>query len=189
MKKLFAGFALLGTIVFASAQTINFDTTTLDYGTIKPGADGNRVFNIKNTGDKPLIISNVKPGCGCTTPEYSKDPIMPGKSGVIKVHYNTATPGSFLKTIEVFTNDPVNSRSVINIKGNVDPNAVEKVLTPAEKKKLEIEQKREEIVKTEKNLEAATTAKNKDEAKSLKKDLKKMKKDLKSFEKELKTLS
>ena len=123
MKKLFAGFALLGTIAFASAQTITFDQTTLDYGTVKPGADGHRVFTIKNTGDKPLIISNVQPSCGCTTPEWSKEPIMPGKTGAIKVHYDTNRQGNFLKIIEVFSNDPANNRSVINIKGNVDPNA------------------------------------------------------------------
>lgn len=125
MKKLLAGFALLGSIAFASAQTITFDQTTLDYGTLKPGADGNRVFTVKNTGDKPLIISNVQPGCGCTTPEWSKEPIMPGKTGAIKVHYDTNRQGNFLKIIEVFSNDPANQRSVINIKGNVDPNASE----------------------------------------------------------------
>lgn len=125
MKKLFAAFAIMGTVVFASAQTISFDNSTLDYGTIKPGSDGNRVFTVKNTGDKPLIISNVKPSCGCTASDFTREPIMPGKTGQIKVHYNTATQGGFLKPIEVFSNDPVNTRSVINIKGNVDPNAVE----------------------------------------------------------------
>lgn len=130
MKKLLAGFAILGTVAFASAQTISFDNTVLDYGTIKPGSDGNRVFVVKNTGDKPLIISNVKPSCGCTTPEWSKEPILPGKTGQIKVHYNT-TPGPFQKMIEVFTNDPVNSRSVIHIKGNVDANAADAVAVNA----------------------------------------------------------
>lgn len=130
MKKLLAGFAILGTVAFASAQTISFDNTVLDYGTIKPGSDGNRVFVVKNTGDKPLIISNVKPSCGCTTPDWSKEPILPGKTGQIKVHYNT-TPGPFQKMIEVFTNDPVNSRSVIHIKGNVDTNAADAVAVKA----------------------------------------------------------
>jgi hypothetical protein len=64
---------------------------------------------------------------------------MPGKSSQIKVGYNTAINGPFVKTIEVFSNDQVNSRSVINIKGTVDPNAKEvvKVLTPAELKAAE----------------------------------------------------
>ncbi|MBP0612504.1 DUF1573 domain-containing protein [Chryseobacterium sp. cx-311] len=140
MKKLFAGFAILGTVAFASAQTITFDNTVLDYGTVKPGADGNRVFTVKNTGDKPLIISSVKPSCGCTTPDFSKEPILPGKTGQIKVHYDTKNLGATQKLIEVFSNDPENQRSVIHIKVNVDPNAPEpKVLTEAELKKAEAE--------------------------------------------------
>src|SRR5690606_36662998 len=105
---------------FASAQTISFDKTTYDYGTVKAGSDGHRFFTVTNTGDKPLIINDIKASCGCTTPEWSKDPIMPGKTAKIKVGYNTTIKGVFVKTIEVFSNDPVNSRSVINIKGNVD---------------------------------------------------------------------
>ncbi|MDC8105157.1 MULTISPECIES: DUF1573 domain-containing protein [Chryseobacterium] len=131
MKKLIAGIALFGTFAIASAQTITFDKTTFDYGTIKPSADGTRFFTVTNTGDKPLVISNVKPSCGCTTPEFSTDPVMPGKSAKIKVGYNTTINGPFNKMIEVFSNDPANSRSVIYIKGNVDANAPEVAATPA----------------------------------------------------------
>ncbi|TXF77491.1 DUF1573 domain-containing protein [Chryseobacterium sp.] len=134
MKKLFAGFALMGVFALASAQTITFDQTTWDYGTVKTNSDGHRMFKVKNTGDKPLIISSVKASCGCTTPEWSQDPIMPGKTAQIKVGYNTAINGPFVKTIEVFSNDPVNGRSALNIKGTVDPNAKERVLTAAEQK-------------------------------------------------------
>lgn len=122
MKKLFGLFALAGGMMLASAQTISFDQTTLDYGTVAMNADGNRVFNVKNTGTQPLVISSVKPSCGCTSPDWSKDPIMPGQTGQIKVHYNTGNTGEFMKLIEVFSNDPENGRSVIYIKGNVDPN-------------------------------------------------------------------
>lgn len=121
MKKTFALIAFLGAMAFTSAQTITFDHTILDYGNIPHNADGNRIFKVKNTGNKPLIISSIKTSCGCTTPEYSKDPIAPGKTGHIKVHYNTATLGEFRKLIEVFSNDPENSRAVLYIKGNVMP--------------------------------------------------------------------
>lgn len=135
MKNLLAGIALFGTFALASAQTITFDKTTYDYGQVKPNSDGHRFFTITNTGDKPLILSNVKPSCGCTTPEWSKDPIMPGKSAKIKVGYNTASVAPFNKMIEVFSNDPVNSRSVIYIKGEVTPNAPDpKPLTAKEQK-------------------------------------------------------
>lgn len=135
MKKLIAGIALFGTFALASAQTITFDQTTFDYGTIKPNSDGTRYFTVTNTGDKPLVVSNVKASCGCTTPEFKTDPIMPGKSAKIKVGYNTAINGGFNKMIEVFSNDPANSRTVIYIKGTVDANAPDpKPLTAEELK-------------------------------------------------------
>lgn len=119
MKKIFAGLFLAGSFALASAQTISFDKTVFDYGTVKVGADGHRIFTVKNTGDKPLIISKVQASCGCTTPEWSQDPIMPGKTSQVKVGYNTTLVGPFTKIIEVFSNDADNSRSVITIKGNV----------------------------------------------------------------------
>lgn len=120
MKKVLSGLAIVGFAFFASAQTISFDKTTIDYGTVKFSADGQKVFTVTNTGDKPLIISKVQPSCGCTSPEWSQDPILPGKSGKIKVVYDTKRTGNFRKLIEVFSNDPVNSRSVIYIEGIVE---------------------------------------------------------------------
>ncbi|MDP2454416.1 MULTISPECIES: DUF1573 domain-containing protein [unclassified Kaistella] len=122
MKKIFAGLFLAGSFALASAQTISFDKTVFDYGTVKVGADGHRVFTVKNTGDKPLIISKVQASCGCTTPEWSQDPIMPGKTAQIKVGYNTTLVGPFTKIIEVYSNDAETSRSTITIKGNVMEN-------------------------------------------------------------------
>ena len=120
MKKIFAGLFLTASFAFASAQSISFDKTTLDYGTVKHNSDGQRIFTIKNTGDKPLIISRVQASCCCTTPEWSQEPIMPGKTAPLKVGYNTTIVGDFTKIIEVYSNDPENSRAVINIKGTVE---------------------------------------------------------------------
>lgn len=131
MKKLFAGLLLTASFAMASAQSISFDKTTYDYGTVKTGADGHRMFTVKNTGDKPLIISRVQASCGCTTPEWSQDPIMPGKTAQIKVGYNTTIVGPFTKIIEVYSNDPENSRSVITIKGTVDGNAAAEAVAVA----------------------------------------------------------
>ena len=139
MKKIFAGLFLAGSFALASAQTISFDKTVLDYGTVKVGADGHRIFKVKNTGDKPLIISRVQASCGCTTPEWSQDPIMPGKTADLKVGYDTKIAGPFTKIIEVYSNDSETSRATITIKGNVsDAPAVNakvesKDLTPAKK--------------------------------------------------------
>ena len=134
MKKIFAGLFLTASFAFVSAQTISFDKTTVDYGTVKNGADGQRVFTVKNTGDKPLIISKVQASCGCTTPVWSQDPIMPGKTSQIKVGYNTTLVGPFTKIIEVYSNDSANSRSVINIKGNVEGPANAATATAVETK-------------------------------------------------------
>lgn len=125
MKKLFAGMLMLGTVALASAQTITFDKTTIEYGTVKFGSDGHRFFTVKNTGDKPLIISKVQASCGCTTPEWSQEPILPGKSSQIKVGYNTELVGDFQKLIEVYSNDPKNGRSVVFIKGKVEGKTAE----------------------------------------------------------------
>ena len=130
MKKLFAGLFLTASFAFAGAQTISFDKTTYDYGTVKNGADGHRMFVVKNTGDKPLIISKVQASCGCTTPEWSQDPIMPGKTAQLKVGYNTTITGPFTKIIEVYSNDEANSRSVITIKGTVEE--TDNVAVPSE---------------------------------------------------------
>ncbi len=141
MKKFLTGFAILGSLAFISAQTIAFDQTTLDYGTVKTGSDGHRYFVVKNTGDKPLVISKVQPGCGCTVPEWSKDPIMPGKTSLIKVGYSGMNQKGAWgpKMIEITSNDPKNSRTVLNIKGNVADDGAEYVSkAPTEKEQLEI---------------------------------------------------
>jgi hypothetical protein len=130
MKKLVGGLLLLGAFALSNAQTITFDKTTIDYGTVKANSDGNRVFTFTNTGNKPLIISNVQPGCGCTASDWTKEPILPGKKGEIKVHYNTATVAPFKKTIDVFSNDPANGRIVLYIQGTV-VNADTNIAAPA----------------------------------------------------------
>lgn len=119
MKKLFLGLFLTGAFEAVSAQSITFDKTTLEYGDIAQNSNGERFFTITNTGNKPLVLTNVKASCGCTTPEWSKDPILPGKSVKLKVGYDTKLTGTFKKLIEVYSNDPESQRSVIWIKGNV----------------------------------------------------------------------
>jgi len=125
--------ALFATSTFAFAQdkaaggaAFKFETETLDYGTIENDSDGNREFKFKNVGNEPLIISNAKGSCGCTTPEWPKEPIAPGASSTIKVHYDTKRTGAFEKTVTLESN-AIESSKVIRIKGNVnapahDPN-------------------------------------------------------------------
>jgi hypothetical protein len=101
-------------------DSIVFVSTTHDYGTIVQGADGNSEFRFTNKGKSPIILSHVQASCGCTVPEWPKEPILPGKTSSIKVTYNTANVGSFGKTITVSSN-AANSTVVLTIKGNVTP--------------------------------------------------------------------
>jgi len=97
---------------------IKFVETVHDYGTIAQNANGDCVFKFKNVGNEVLTISDVRKSCGCTTPTWSKEPILPGQTGEIRVGYNTASIGSFSKTITVISN-AVSSNVVLTIKGNV----------------------------------------------------------------------
>lgn len=101
---------------------ISFSTLTHDFGTINE-SDGKvtHKFEFKNTGSQPLIIEQVNASCGCTTPDWTKEPVMPGKNGFVAATYNPANrPGNFAKTIRVTTNS-VESLIVLTIKGNVVP--------------------------------------------------------------------
>ncbi len=97
---------------------IEFKTMVIDYGTIQKGADGVRIFEFTNTGDAPLIISNAKSTCGCTVPNWPKDPIMPGKSGEIKVKYDTKRVSPIRKTITITSNADTPTVA-LKIKGQV----------------------------------------------------------------------
>ena len=99
---------------------IEFAEQVHDYGKVKKGGDGNCEFVFTNTGNEPLILSNVKARCGCTVPTWTKEPIMPGKTGTIKVRYNTNTsPQSFTKTITVSSNSINAPRLTLKIKGTI----------------------------------------------------------------------
>ncbi|TDI72597.1 MAG: DUF1573 domain-containing protein [Bacteroidetes bacterium] len=119
MKKiiLVAVIALISFTAYAQAK-IEFKTEIIDYGQIEKGSDGIRVFEFTNIGDADLIIQDVKSSCGCTVPEKPKDPVAPGKTGVIKVKYDTQRVGKIRKTITVYSN-ATEAIKAIKIKGEV----------------------------------------------------------------------
>ncbi len=98
-----------------------FEKLVHDYGQIALGADGNCEFKFKNIGSEPLVVANVQTSCGCTAPSWSREPIMPGEEGSIKVHYDTKRPGHIGKSITVYTNGKTD-RIVLRITGNVNVN-------------------------------------------------------------------
>lgn len=120
---IFIFMAILLATGIASAQqkaVISAEQTSHDFGTIKE-ADGkvSHTFQIKNEGNMPLVITRVIASCGCTTPEWTKEPIAPGKTGDIKVTYDPAgRPGPFAKTISVYSNGKTGS-FILTIRGDV----------------------------------------------------------------------
>ncbi len=135
-------FLLMSLGVFGqSGAKIEFKAAdnTIDYGTVSKESDsGIRSFEFTNTGDAPLIITNVQSTCGCTVPSKPTEPIMPGKTGKIDVKYNM-NPGTIRKTITVESN-AVNyegGKVALKIKGEV---VVKQEVNVLEKKKSLLEQ-------------------------------------------------
>lgn len=121
---LFVG--VLGFAVQAQEKTakIEFKQKVIDYGEIAKGSNGVRVFEFTNTGDVPLVISNVRSSCGCTIPKKPEEPIAPGATGEIEVKYDTNRVGPIRKTITVQSNAETPTVAV-KIKGKVLAGAVQ----------------------------------------------------------------
>ncbi len=101
---------------------VKFEQMDHNFGVIKEeGGPANFNFKFNNTGNAPLVIQHVEASCGCTTPEWSKEPILPGKGGFIKVSYNPEQrPGVFNKSITV-TSNSAKGVTVLTISGEVTP--------------------------------------------------------------------
>jgi hypothetical protein len=108
----------------ADQPAIAFDNTEHDFGSVEWSGNGVHEFVFTNTGKAPLLLSNVRSSCGCTVPEWPKEPVKPGDKASIKVSYNTKLPGNFTKTITVYSNT-ADSPIVLRIKGNVGAKPVE----------------------------------------------------------------
>lgn len=122
MKQILSIFLVLTTSLLLAQPKIEFKNTTHDYGNIKEdGGLAETEFVFTNRGNQPLVLNDVKATCGCTTPNWTKDPIIPGKTGTIKVSYNPQNrPGAFSKNINVYSNAQP-SVTVLTIKGEVSP--------------------------------------------------------------------
>lgn len=101
--------------------TVALSESNFDFGKIKKGDKVEHVYEITNTGTNPLIISEVKPGCGCTAPDFTKEPIMPGKKGKITLHFDSTNfDGNVNKFADVFAN--VEKAPIrINFTANIQP--------------------------------------------------------------------
>jgi len=103
---------------------------TIDYGKVYKNEDnGIRVFEFTNTGNAPLLIKHAQSTCGCTVPKWTKEPILPGKTGKIEVQYNMQ-PGPIRKTIVIETNavNVEEGKVALRIKGEVMPEETNSIL-------------------------------------------------------------
>lgn len=126
MKKMFiiclSLFISLGIFAQEKEASISWDKTTHDFGNFKE-EDGvqTATFTFTNTGSSPLFVTNVRSSCGCTTPDWTKDPVQPGESGFVKAAYNPRNrPGRFNKSVTVTTN-ATQPTTVLRIQGDVTP--------------------------------------------------------------------
>jgi hypothetical protein len=105
------------------AISLKFESVVKDFGDIKQNVPASFEFKFTNVSKTPQVISDVVKSCGCTQPEFSKEPILPGKSSVVKATYNAAALGNFNKTLTVRTVDQ--EVYTLTVKGNVlaDPAA------------------------------------------------------------------
>jgi hypothetical protein len=124
MKKLFFVFAFLFVATFANAQgVIKFKNESHDFGKVEEGVQATHTFEFTNTGTAPVVISNAQASCGCTTPDWTKEPVMPGKTGKVTASFNSqGRPGNFSKTVTVISNSET-PQIVLSIKGEVNPKA------------------------------------------------------------------
>lgn len=123
MRSFLSLSVLLTAFFFAGAQTtpetqdvLQLKETEHDFAKIPQGKPVYYVFEILNTGTQPLKLDDVHASCGCTTPEWSRDPIAPGANAQIKVGYNAAAEGPFDKAITITYNG---QSKQLKIKGTV----------------------------------------------------------------------
>lgn len=97
---------------------VTWKSESIDVGNIPQGKPKVIRFEFTNTSKKPIIIENVAPSCGCTTADYTKTPILPGKKGFVEASYNAAAAGAFMKTVNVTTSDSKTPKT-LSFKGTV----------------------------------------------------------------------
>lgn len=110
-----------GTPDLQNAGVMDFKEKEFDFGTIKEGALVKHTFTFTNTGKSPIILAQVSASCGCTTPTYTSEPVLPGKTGEINVEFNSDNQvGQQQKIITIASNANPNILTV-QLKGTVEP--------------------------------------------------------------------
>ncbi|MDN3585253.1 DUF1573 domain-containing protein [Pedobacter aquatilis] len=103
----------------ADAPVIKFEQEIYDFEKIQEGESAAHEFKFTNTGKSPLIISNATATCGCTVPETPKEPILPGKEGVIKVVFNSVGKVGMQDKVVTVTSNAYPNISTVHLVGEV----------------------------------------------------------------------
>ena len=105
----------------APAPTLNFVESTYEFGDMIQGDTVSHIFTFENTGNAPLVLTNVATTCGCTAPEWPREPVFPGETAQLRVAFDSkGKAGRQIKIITVFSNAS-NSREKLTITANVLP--------------------------------------------------------------------
>jgi len=102
-----------------AAGKIEFADPAFDFGQIKEGEIVEHTFTFKNVGTAPIILSEVNASCGCTTPDYSKTPVLPGKVGEVKVAFNSMGQAGKQQKIVTVMSNAENGITTVQLKGEV----------------------------------------------------------------------
>ncbi|WP_226390813.1 DUF1573 domain-containing protein [Penaeicola halotolerans] len=108
-------------VTSGNITNITFDQSVYDFGTVPEGTVVKHTFTFTNTGDKDLIISNASASCGCTVPDWSKNPIKPGEKGEIKVEFNSTGKPNQQSPIVTVTSNTAPAVNRLSVKGFVTP--------------------------------------------------------------------
>lgn len=114
-----AKVAVINQSVPSTNSLMKWETETHDFGDLEKGKPVTYQFSFVNTTKETVLLTDVKPSCGCTAANYTKTPIKPGEKGIVEATYNAAAPGNFQKTITVSTNEKGTAPKVLIIKGSV----------------------------------------------------------------------
>ena len=141
MKKALLSFGILlfmTTVAGAQGRAvtggpeITFEKTVHDFGTVMQHEDAIYEFKYTNTGNEPLVLTNVRGSCSCTVPSWPKEPLLPGKSNTIKVKYDSKRVGPINKSVNISSNATGSFTKIIRIKGTVKaaPKEEDNTLSP-----------------------------------------------------------
>ena len=115
---LFVAFFVSVAVGYAQKGVMKFAKETHDFGKVEQGKPVTYVFEFKNTGTDPIVINDATASCGCTKPNWTKEPVMPGKTGSVSATFNAAAAGQFTKSVTVTSNAEA-GQTTLYLKGEV----------------------------------------------------------------------